>query len=170
MRRKRGVNALDVMLILLLTLCLVSCVLRFAYLPIQGKGQALSTYRVQLRFADLDGLLADCLSVGELVRNDQNEPLGRIVSVEAVPAKQTLIFNGAICEAIWDVARRCDLLVTLDLSASVREGVIYFDGRDAATVSSELCICTDRTRLIGIIYKYSPVKTDETTEKSVQIG
>ena len=142
------------MLILLATVSLLSCLLRFRWLGAENNAEELSAYRILLRFDDLDAALADCYRAGEVAGTSIGEWNGVIASVSVTAAKERTVANGIFYEVTWDTERRCSLLVELDVQAFVRDGVLYLDGRYATAVSDRLMLCTNRTRMTGTVYRY----------------
>lgn len=157
MSRTKRLHAIDLALLLLLTLSIVFCFLRFDRLRDPDTAE-LDGYRMLLRLESLDPHLADCFSVGEEVRGADKEWRGRIVAIEVRDATEQLIHDGKAYRATWDRDYKCTLLVTVETVASERDGVLYLDGRYAVGIGANLCICTDRTRVIGIIYKFLPAQ------------
>ena len=164
MKKTNRLNAVDIMLILLATVSLLSCLLRFRWLGAENNAEELSTYRILLRFDNLDASLAECYRAGEVAGTSIGEWNGVIASVGVSDAKERLVANGKFYEATWDTDRRCSLLVEVDVRAFVRDGVLYLDGRYATAVSDSLMLCTNRTRMTGIIYRYAALKDLSTGE------
>ena len=157
MRSKR-LNAVDLMLVLLLTLSLLSCIFRFLQVNVESARDERSLWRVVVHFENVDAALADCYHVGESAGSSPDVRNGVISSVEIGKSLQTLVSNGALYEAEWDRERRCTLTVAFDVRASEAAGVLYLEGRYAKAVSDELTICTDRTKMTGKIYRYAPLQ------------
>ena len=170
MKRRQRLNAVDLMLILLLTMSLLSCLLRFFYVDTESDAATLSTYRMVLRFEGVDAALADCCRVGEAAGISFDERNGVVASVQVQPTKQTVLANGASYEAEWELTRKCTLLVSIDVQALVKDGVLYLDGRHAKALAERVTLCTDRTRMTGVLYGYAPVTNATEAEKDNKTG
>ena len=159
MKRKAHLNVVDLTLLLLLVLCLLSTLFRFRMLRNDGADEELAEYFVVVRLEDLDAALADSLLAGERARLPDEEGEATIASTRVTDANVMLIFGGVQYEATWDRGYRCDLLVTLSVRAREAGGVLYLGGRYAKAMGDSLTICTDRTKMTGIIVSFSPAKS-----------
>ena len=157
MKKRKRLNAVDLMLILLLTLCLLSTVLRYRTLVRDGTSDSLSEYRVVVRFENLDAALADSLLAGERARLLPEDVEASIASVSVTDAVEMLLSGGVQHEAIWERGYRCTLLVTIDVQGGEAGGVLYLDGRYAKALSDTLTICTDRTKMTGTVISFAPL-------------
>ncbi len=164
MKKRKTVNAIDVTVILLAVFCLISCILRIRNFKIGGNGESLSQCRMVLRFENIDGTLADCYCVGENARisSDANNAIITAVRVEA--AEEDVVSNGRWYEVTWDAQRRCTLVVEVDVRAQERGGVLYLDGRYATAISDSIVLCTNRTKMTGKLYGYTPLTHLQTPE------
>ena len=159
MKGASRLNVIDLTLLLLLALCLLSTFLRFRMLLDDGTDEGLADYFVVVRLEDLDASLADSLLAGERARLPDEEGEATIASTRVTDTDVTLIFGGVQYTGTWERDRRCDLLVTLAVRAREEGGVLYLDGRYTKALADSLTICTDRTKMTGIIVAFFPAKS-----------
>ena len=157
MKRIKRLNVLDLALLLLLLLSLLSLLLRFRMLMRDSDAEISDEWRVVLHFENVNGALADCYRAGERARILNDDVMGEITQVDVIESRQTLISNGAQYEAVWDTDYRCTLQVTLNVRARLSDGVLYLDGRYGRVLSDHLTICTNRTKMTGVIIGYAPL-------------